>query len=40
MKPYPRFHSDDVHFNKDGVSALAAHVATEIGKRLPEACRY
>ena len=39
MQPYPQFHSDDVHFNKDGVAILAAHVAAEIEKLLPEAGR-
>jgi lysophospholipase L1-like esterase len=39
MKPYPQFHSDDVHFNKDGVAILADHVAAEIEKLLPEAGR-
>ena len=37
MQPYPQFHSDDVHFNKDGVAILADHVAAEIEKLLPPA---
>ncbi len=37
MQSYPQFHSDDVHFNKDGVAILAAQVAAEIEKLLPGA---
>jgi lysophospholipase L1-like esterase len=37
MEPHPDLHSDDVHFNAEGGSMLAAQVAREVARLLPEA---
>jgi lysophospholipase L1-like esterase len=35
MRGHPEYHSDNVHFNGEGVKLQAAQVAEEVGKLLP-----